>query len=70
MHTDLIFVLGAGGHGKVVLDALLESGIYLSQIRICDEASNLQGTEFMGCVIDAPAVINEMAESSFHLAIG
>jgi sugar O-acyltransferase (sialic acid O-acetyltransferase NeuD family) len=70
MHTNKIFLVGAGGHSKVVLDALLESGALLSNVRICDEAPNLQGTVFMDCVIESIAHANDMAGSLFHLAIG
>lgn len=70
MRTDIIFLVGAGGHCKVVLDALLESGTLLSNVRICDEAPHLQGTVFMGCVIESTVLTKEMAGSSFHLAIG
>lgn len=70
MRTDMIFLVGAGGHGKVVLDALLESGALLSHICICDEAPHLQGMVFMGCVIESVVLTKEMAGSSFHLAIG
>lgn len=70
MRTDVIFLVGAGGHGKVVLDALLESGTPLSHIHVRDEAPHLQGTIFMGCVIESWALATEMASFSFHLAIG
>jgi sugar O-acyltransferase (sialic acid O-acetyltransferase NeuD family) len=70
MHTDDVFLVGAGGHGKVVLDALLECGIPLHRVRISDEAQTLQGTLFMGCRVDPLVLVDEMVGASFHIAIG
>lgn len=70
MHTDDVFLVGAGGHGKVVLDALLERGTPLTHIRIRDEARNLHGVLFMGCRIETPVLVDDMVGASFHVAIG
>jgi methionyl-tRNA formyltransferase len=70
MHTEPIFLIGAGGHGKVVLDALFLSGVRPSQIRLRDDARMLQGLEVMDCTVETPAMSGAMAGARFHLAIG
>lgn len=70
MRTDQIFLIGAGGQGKVVLDALLAGGVTLKNVRVRDGAENLRGTDFLGGVIETPAVVEEMVGQFFHLAIG
>lgn len=70
MLTDFVFLVGAGGHCKVVLDALLASGTPLCNVRIRDDAPHLQGAGFMGCTIEIPALASVMAGSSFHIAVG
>lgn len=70
MHTDNIYLVGAGGHCKVVLDALLEDGVSPSRFHICDEAPHLHGREFLDYRIETPLPVDKMAKSYFHLAIG
>jgi sugar O-acyltransferase (sialic acid O-acetyltransferase NeuD family) len=70
MHTELIYVIGASGHAKVVLDALLSNQVPLNQIRVRDDAPLLEGRDFLGCIIRTPGVVTTMAGQLFHLAIG
>lgn len=70
MRTEIIYVIGASGHGKVVLDALLSDHVPLDQIRVRDDAPVLEGRGLLGCVIRTPAVVPTMAGQLFHLAIG
>lgn len=70
MHTESIYLIGAGGHGKVVLDALLSNHVPLNQILVRDSAPLLEGRDLLGCVIRTPAVVETMTGQWFHLAIG
>lgn len=70
MHIEMIYMIGASGHGKVVLDALLSNHVPLNQIRVRDGAPVLEGHDLLGCVIRTPAVVPTMAGQLFHLAIG
>ncbi|RYY02233.1 MAG: acetyltransferase [Gammaproteobacteria bacterium] len=70
MHTKLIFLIGAGGHAKVVFDAILLNEISQTRVRITDRELKLKGKEFFDCKIEVPEVGIEMANQLFHLAIG
>lgn len=70
MHTELLYLIGAGGHAKVVLDALLSSGTPAYDVRVRDGAQQLQGQQLLGYSIEVPAVAAEMGGQFFHLAIG
>ncbi|MCC2673786.1 MAG: acetyltransferase [Ramlibacter sp.] len=67
MPTDRILLLGAGGHAKVVLDALLAGGRTRDGIDVVDDAPHLQGRDFLGATILAPGAT---AAARFHVAIG
>lgn len=70
MPTKLLYLVGAGGHAKVVLDALLSSGTLAYDVRVRDGAQQLQGQLLLGYPIEVPAIAAEMEGQSFHLAIG
>lgn len=71
MHTKQIFLIGASGHGKVVLDAMLAGGgIPVENLHVRDGAEGLLGTCILGCPIGTPEVTEEMVGHFFHLAIG
>lgn len=71
MPTELLYLIGAGGHAKVVLDALLpSSGAPAYDIRVRDGAQQLLGQKLLGYLIEVPAITAEMADRRFHLAIG
>jgi sugar O-acyltransferase (sialic acid O-acetyltransferase NeuD family) len=70
MPTKLLYLIGAGGHAKVVLDALLSTDAMAYGIRIRDGAQQLQGQQLLGYPIEVPAIAAEMENQSFHLAIG
>ncbi len=70
MHTKLLFLVGAGGHGKVVLDAIFLNGFLKDSIRVTDGSDSLRDTMFLGCRVQVPAISNDMSEQLFHLAIG
>lgn len=70
MPTERIFLVGAGGHGKVVLDALLLVGIQSDRITISDGNTALHGKDFLGIAINVPAIQEGAEQGSFHVAIG
>lgn len=70
MPTELIYLLGAGGHAKVVLDALFENDFDMRMVRVQDDDIRYLGKNLLGFDINNPAIINEMAGRRFHLALG
>lgn len=70
MHTDTIYIVGAGGHAKVVIDALLLSGVSGDRIRLTDGDEKLAGTRVLEWTVTVPAVRDDMRDACFHVAIG
>jgi sugar O-acyltransferase (sialic acid O-acetyltransferase NeuD family) len=70
MHTEMIYVVGAGGHAAVVVDALLVSGISAECISVSDGDERLRGTLLLGIPVQVPALRPEMLGGWFHVAIG
>lgn len=70
MPTKPLYLIGAGGHGKVVLDAMLRMGAATYSIHVTDGAVDLQGKDFLGYRVAFPAIESGMAGQAFHLAIG
>jgi sugar O-acyltransferase (sialic acid O-acetyltransferase NeuD family) len=66
----MIHLIGAGGHAKVVLDALLAGGTELSAIRIRDGRTEMQGRDLLGVTIDTPELGPVLAGQDIHVAIG
>lgn len=64
---QIINVIGAGGHGKVVLDALLSGGVSSERVRVRDRASSENNLDIE---VGVPEIIAEMAKQWFHVAIG
>lgn len=70
MPTEPIYVIGAGGHAKVVVDALLAAGVAFDRIAVSDNNPALEGTSMLGRSVRTPAVRTEMRDGYFHVAIG
>jgi len=66
----MIHLIGAGGHAKVVLDALLEGDVDLSEIRVRDGRAEMQGRDLLGAAIDTPELDAKLAGQDVHVAIG
>lgn len=66
----MIHLIGAGGHAKVVLDALLESGADLSSIRFRDGRRERAGEDLLGVPVESPEIVGALAGHDFHVAIG
>lgn len=66
---DLIVVLGAGGHAKVVVDAI-RAGRLAASVRVRDDDLSLQGTDLLGVTVEAPLGAVEDLPYHVHIAIG
>lgn len=67
MATDAIHLIGAGGHGRVVADALAVAGIDPVAIVVRD---GRPGLVMLGRPVATPEVVPAMAGSRFHVAVG
>ncbi len=70
MPIKRVFLVGAGGHGRVVLDAMLKCGIAPARIRIRDDNPALKGKSLLGHAIQVPAIPAKEKGANFHVAIG
>lgn len=70
MHTEKIYILGGGGHAKVVIDALQIAGVAMERVCVRDDNEALAGWRVLGLAIDTPALCADMQGAFFHLAIG
>ena len=70
MPTDRIYVVGAGGHARVVLDALQAGGTDPAQLVVTDGDPAKHGARMLGVPVQCPAVGPAMAGAQFHVAIG
>ncbi|GAA0645418.1 NeuD/PglB/VioB family sugar acetyltransferase [Brevundimonas lenta] len=66
----MIHLIGAGGHARVVIDALLESGADRSDIVVRDGRSGLTGADLLGAPVETPEIDPSLAGRRFHIAIG
>jgi sugar O-acyltransferase (sialic acid O-acetyltransferase NeuD family) len=69
MPIDLIVLLGAGGHAKVVYDAAL-SGRLAERIEVRDDNPALQGAAFLNLRVVSPIGPLERLPGGLHIAIG
>jgi len=63
----MIHLIGAGGHAKVVLDALLEGGSSLSGIAV---RADVPAPDLLSLPVATPAIAPSLTALSFHVAIG
>lgn len=70
MLTDIIHVLGAGGHGRVVVDTLLQLGYPPSTILVRDDRPELHGSTVQGCSIESPVIPDSDLQGQVHAAVG
>ena len=69
MPTDLIHIVGTGGHAKVVVDVLLAAGIARLRFRFSDINLLFDGMVSCGIPVKMPAVRPEMCAGFFHGAV-
>lgn len=70
MVSEIIHLIGAGGHGRVVLDALLKSGVAAGHIRVRDDNTTNHRPPLLNHPVASPAIPADPAGTSFHVAIG
>jgi len=70
MPTERILVVGAGGHGRVVVDALLRCGHAPGAISVSDDRAPASGGTFLGCQLSAPALPPKDWAGWLHVAVG
>jgi sugar O-acyltransferase (sialic acid O-acetyltransferase NeuD family) len=63
----MIHLIGAGGHAKVVLDALLAGGADLTGVAVSAGAA---APDVLGVSVQTPEIPASMTGLSFHVAIG
>lgn len=66
----MLYVIGAGGHGKVVIDALHCAGQSPNMIRVRDGNPTRAGQSLMGYPIETPELVANLRGDLFHIAIG
>lgn len=69
MHTDLFLLIGAGGHAKVVLDALRYESA-LDSVEVRDEDIKKQDCKLIDAIIQTPVGNPSTWPSRVHVAIG
>lgn len=70
MGIDMITLIGAGGHAKVVVDALLLRGTLLSEIALRDGNIARDGVTMMGVTIACPELSPLLKGKLVHFALG
>lgn len=70
MRTEVLHLLGAGGHCRVVIDALLCCGWSPSAIRVRDDRTALAGSRLLGCVVETPTRPGIPLCGQVHAAVG
>jgi sugar O-acyltransferase (sialic acid O-acetyltransferase NeuD family) len=66
----MIVLIGAGGHAKVVLDALLAGGTAVADIVVRDGDESRIGSRLLGIPIQGPELDAALAGLKEHVAIG
>lgn len=69
MLTDVIHLIGAGGHALVVIDALLASGVRPEAICLHDQDPARVGTRRLDIPV-VPLAMDAMAGARFHICVG
>lgn len=67
MGIETIHLIGAGGHGRVVADALVSAGVDAATIIVRDSRA---GLTMLGRPVATPEVDATMVSHWFHIAIG
>ncbi len=69
MPTDLIYLVGAGGHLLVVLDAALSAGTPPHLIRVVDENPQCHGKTLLAHAVTA-LTVSEISGCGYHVCVG
>ena len=66
--TEAVAVYGAGGHAKVVLDALEKAG--RTVVGVIDDDESRQGTEWFGYPVSSLSVLEDQPHTEIVVAVG
>lgn len=69
MAIDFLTIVGAGGHARVVYDAVIEAGV-ASRVEIRDDDAGLAGVELLGAIVQVPIGPAQHLARAIHIAIG
>jgi sugar O-acyltransferase (sialic acid O-acetyltransferase NeuD family) len=70
MSTERIFLIGAGGHGMVVMDALVRAGQDPNKISFLDESAARVGAKILDRTVDRLGEDADLSAHCFHVCIG
>lgn len=70
MHTDRLLLIGAGGHAKVVADAVLATGVSRDRLIVRDGNPARAGTKLLGIPVVCPELDVSISGVPVHVAIG
>ena len=70
MSTEMLLVIGAGGHAKVVIDALQTGNNSSIHIALADDDPTLSDTKILGIPVVMTAGASQQSGQHFHIAIG
>ncbi|WP_300454575.1 NeuD/PglB/VioB family sugar acetyltransferase [Accumulibacter sp.] len=70
MPIKTVHLLGAGGHCRVVIDALLCCGWTTAAIRVRDDRAALAGLSILGCRVETPVRPGRPLSGKVHAAVG
>jgi sugar O-acyltransferase (sialic acid O-acetyltransferase NeuD family) len=70
MRIKPVYVIGAGGHGKVVIDALVSNGVAIEQIRLLDSDPKIAGKQVLGISVETLEIQRRCDDWDFHVAVG
>jgi sugar O-acyltransferase (sialic acid O-acetyltransferase NeuD family) len=69
MLIESVLIIGAGGHAKVVIDAITCTG-FDGMLTIADDNPMLANKQWMGLTIIAPSESAMIRDNHFHVAVG
>jgi sugar O-acyltransferase (sialic acid O-acetyltransferase NeuD family) len=70
MNASNLLLVGAGGHAKVVLDALLLAGISIDTIQVSDDDPAKAGMPLLDLFVLYPGIPREFVPATFHVCVG
>jgi sugar O-acyltransferase (sialic acid O-acetyltransferase NeuD family) len=70
MATERIFLIGAGGHGMVVMDALVSAGQDPDHISFLDDSAERVGAMILDRTVDRLREDSDLSAHCFHVCIG
>lgn len=65
-----MFLIGAGGHGLVVVDALFRAGQDPGLVTFLDNSPARIGERVLGCPVEGLREDTDLSDRSFHVCIG